>query len=78
MEGLADLSAAIQQEGKTPPFQIADLSTNRRKYSIETASGENIGWYNVRTTTFQWTKPTNERYAKIGREEDLEQVAAWA
>ena len=45
-----------------------------RKYCIETASGDNIGWYNVRTTTFQWTRATIETFAT----EDLDQVAAWA
>ena len=49
-----------------------------RKYSIETAGGDSIGWYNVRTTTFQWNRNIIETFAKIQRDEDLDQVAAWA
>ena len=49
-----------------------------RRYSIEAPGGETIGWYNVHTTTIHWTKATKESFAKLGREEDLEQVAAWA
>ena len=49
-----------------------------RKYCIETAGGDNVVWYNVRTTTFQWTRNTIETFAKIERDEDLDQVAAWA
>ena len=59
-------------------MRTADLKKNMRKYSIETANGDNIGWYNVRTTTFQWTRATIETFAKIERDEDLDQVAAWA
>ena len=78
MEGLADLSATIQQAGEVPPFQVADLTKNMTRYSIEAPGGETIGWYNVHTTSIQWTKTTKEILARIGREEDLEQIAAWA
>ena len=78
MEGLADLSATIQQAGEIPPFQVADLTKNMRRYTIEAQNGETIGWYNVHTTSIQWTRPTKEAFAKIGRDEDLEQIAAWA
>ena len=39
MDGLADLSAAIQQGGMVPPFQVADLTKNMRTYCIETPGG---------------------------------------
>ena len=77
-EGITELCAAIRQAGKTPPIKVEDLKKNLRKYSIDTAEGDSIGWYNVRTSTFQWTRSTIENFAKIERDEDLEQVAAWA
>ena len=71
-EGITELCAAIKQSGKAPPIKAEELKKNLRKYSIDAAEGDSIGWYNVRTTTFQWTRSTIDEFAKIEREEDLE------
>ena len=70
--------ATNREASRRSRSETADLKKNMRRYCIETAGGDNIGWYNVRTTTFQWTRNTIETFAKIERDEDLDQVAAWA
>ena len=77
-EGIQDLNASLEREGKAVPFSSADLTKDLRRLTItDGANWPTLCFYNPRLHELTFNAITKDAYARLGRSEDLEQMAAW-
>ena len=78
MEGISDLLSICQREGHQLPFQLGDLKKDMRKLAITKGDkAEYVCWWQNRTEEIIFGKSTKEAFQALGKDSDLEQIAAW-
>ena len=77
-EGVSDLIGMCVRDGSAAPLTSADLNKDMRKLLItHGADKAAVCWWDTRKAELVFDKKVTESFRSIGKESDLEQIAAW-
>ena len=77
-EGVSDLIGLCARDGPAAPLAAANLNKDMRKLLItHGADKAAVCWWDSRKAEFVFDKKVTESFRNIGKESDLEQIAAW-
>ncbi len=77
-EGVSDLIGMCVRDGMAAPLTAADLNKDMRKLLITHGADKAVVcWWDSRKAELAFDKKVTESFRSIGKESDLEQIAAW-